>query len=292
MHPLATTIVGGVIVLLIGYISKKIVGEKGEEIVSRNQVIKNSSVGRDVQQADVILNQPSFQNFGHSGERVNSKIPLNPSIKEISEVMNGGHSSTHVNFQVCLKSETDLELKEAYLVYKGNNILCKPRDRKLNQVTNNSLLFDPKDLPFIPDTIFHLKMKISDYYDHCCELTHELQMKQFPHKDFSGKNSGRWEIHPIGIFKIRNFQNAEIERAIEDWNDWKKDENNRVAKELQEAANDIYRRGMTINDGPYKQKADQIMETHMQNVTKQQKVIRRELEDSGHSQEEIDKILK
>lgn len=295
-HPLLTTLVGGTILGIAGYILKRLLDPKTS---GKKQTVKQSSIGRDLQQADVILNQPSFKNFGHTGESVHfSKIPLNPSIKEVSEVMNGGFSSTHVNFQVRLKSETDLELKEAYLVYKEKKIHCKPRERKLQQVTNNSLLFDPTDLPFIPDVIFHLKMKVCDYYDHCCELTHELQMKQFPHKDFSGKNSGRWEIHPISIFKIRNcviqagnHQDTEMERAIEDWNDWKKDENDRVAKELQEAVNDINRRGMTINDGPYKQKADQIMEGHKKNVAKQQKMVRRELEDLGHSQKEIDEML-
>lgn len=166
-HPLATTVVGGVIVLFIGYITKMLV--RG----------RKTPKGQECQ------------------------IELSPSIREIPPVMNGGKlQGDYANFQVRFRAKVDLELKEASLICDGKIIPCKDRDSKLRQIDDN-FLFKANELPFIPDKILYLKLKVCDHNGHCCELIHELQMKQFPHPDFKGKISGRWEIHSKGIFKVK-----------------------------------------------------------------------------------------
>jgi len=69
--------------------------------------------------------------------------------------------------------------------------------------TWNSFLFASSELPFVPDEALSLKIRVCDHSGHCCELAHELQMKQFPHPEHTGRNSGRWEIQPSGIFKVQ-----------------------------------------------------------------------------------------
>ncbi|MBU2213379.1 hypothetical protein KKC44_04295 [Patescibacteria group bacterium] len=166
-HPLATTVVGGVIVIFIGYLAKRFMG------------------GRKMSNSQ------------------ECKIELSPSIREIPPVMNGGKlQGEYANFQIRFRSKSDLELKEATLICGEKIIPCKDRDSKLRQIDDN-FLFEANKIPFVPDEILYLKIQVCDHNGNCCELTHELQMKQFPRPDYEGKISGRWEIHPKGIFKVK-----------------------------------------------------------------------------------------
>ncbi|MEK7591342.1 MAG: hypothetical protein AAB489_04005 [Patescibacteria group bacterium] len=134
------------------------------------------------------------------------KIALAPAIHyETITVMNGGDlQGGFANFQIRFGSETDLELIDAALFHASKTIRCKPRDAKLDGGKNwNSFLFASSELPFVPDEILSLKIRVCDNSGRCCEMAHELQMKQFPHTEYTGIKSGRWEIHPKGIFKVR-----------------------------------------------------------------------------------------
>ena len=111
------------------------------------------------------------------------------------------------NLQIRFGSETELEFVDAVLFMKDKRIRCEQRDTKLNGGKDwNSFDFKALELEFAPDQMISLKIRVADHLGHCCELSLDLQMKQYPHPDYSGIRSGRWEIQPRGIFKIRGLR--------------------------------------------------------------------------------------
>ncbi|MDD4627892.1 MAG: hypothetical protein PHE68_00670 [Candidatus Peribacteraceae bacterium] len=220
-HPLVTGIICvflAAILGVIGYFLKKLIEPSAS---SKNQSIKNSNVGGDVQQAEVILNHPSFNSY--TEDKVEAgKIKLAPSLGAIPPVMNGGiFQGDFACFQIRFGSETDLELIGASIMHGAQKIDCQSRDSKLLGGKNwNSFHFSSAELPFIPDEIFSIIIKVSDHDDHCSELIHQLQMKQFPHPEYVGVISGRWEIHPIGIFKIKSCKAAAIVKSYDEIVSW------------------------------------------------------------------------
>jgi hypothetical protein len=159
--------------------------------------------------------QSRNQKVSHSSrtqENNECKIKLAPAVHDIPAVMNGGtFQGQFANFQIRFGSETDLEFVDAALFHETKMIRCESRIAKLEGGKAwNSFLFASSELPFIPDEILKLKIRVCDHSGHCCELIHELQMKQFPHPEYTGRQSGRWEIHPTGIFKIRCSENMKF----------------------------------------------------------------------------------
>ncbi len=118
--------------------------------------------------------------------------------------MNGGNMQQFANLQIRFGSETDLEFVDAVMFMKNKRIRCEQRDSKLNGGRDwNSFDVRAAEMEFVPDQMMMLKIRVADHLGHCCELSLELQMKQFPHPEYSGIKSGRWEIQPRGIFSIR-----------------------------------------------------------------------------------------
>ncbi len=119
--------------------------------------------------------------------------------------MNGGNMQKFANFQIRFGSETNLELIDAALFIDGKMIKCEQQqDAMLNGGRDwNSFNFSASELVYIQDKVFKLKIRVADHQSHCCELSSEMQMKQFLAPQQFGVRMGRWEIQPKRIFKIK-----------------------------------------------------------------------------------------
>lgn len=137
--------------------------------------------------------------------RKECQIKLAPEIHpSIPYPMNGGNVQKFANIQVRFGSDTYLELIDAKFFFKKNEIRCEDRDIKLNGGKEwNSFDFDASSLTFVPDEVFIFKIRVSDHMGHCCELSSDMQMKQFLAPKQSGIKMGRWEIHQKGIFNAK-----------------------------------------------------------------------------------------
>lgn len=142
------------------------------------------------------------------------QIQMSPTLDLIPPIMNGGQfQGQFACLQVRFGSDTDLELIDAVIVHGTTIIKNQTRDRRLDGGRNwNSIMFNSAGLPFLPNEAMQLKIRVADHNNNCCDLIHDLQMKQFPHPDYSGRNSGRWEIYTPGIFKISCAKKRPITR--------------------------------------------------------------------------------